>query len=67
MELELITSKEILEEITKKDINSIAFPDGAYNSIVKETVRKKDTKFSMQLISGLTMTNLIKIFLNALV
>lgn len=44
MELELITSKEILEEITKKDINSIAFPDGAYNSIVKETVRKKDYK-----------------------
>lgn len=44
VEFELITSKKILEEITQKDINSIAFPDGAYNANVKENARKNNYK-----------------------
>jgi len=44
MEYELNTSKVILEDITKMEINSIAFPDGAYNSNVKVTARRKNYK-----------------------
>jgi peptidoglycan/xylan/chitin deacetylase (PgdA/CDA1 family) len=37
---ELTTSKELLEQVTGKTIDMIAFPDGSYNDKVKELTRK---------------------------
>jgi peptidoglycan/xylan/chitin deacetylase (PgdA/CDA1 family) len=45
MEYELDFSKKILEEVTNKDVDSIAFPDGNYNLKVAESCLKSGYKF----------------------
>lgn len=39
-EIELLLSKNLLENATDKKINSIAYPDGSYNSTVKDLAEK---------------------------
>lgn len=39
-EKEIIQSKKYLESITKKEINSIAYPDGSYSAPIKELAEK---------------------------
>ena len=41
---ELEDPKKMLESVTKKTVNSIAFPDGAYNMKVKQYCRKNQYK-----------------------
>ena len=51
-EQEIKVSKEILQEITKKDITGFCFPYGSYNNITKSILKKHDFCFACTTNTG---------------